>query len=94
MRRIYGRIIEGTGWTYPVIDSMTLADFEELFLHWSEEPPLALVIKNHLGYKAPSRSHKRKSAHVSTAPKAVTQQTFDQILAGLNLETARFGRAR
>jgi hypothetical protein len=37
-RKIYGRVITGTGWTYPTVDALTFDQVEDLFAYWSKRP--------------------------------------------------------
>jgi hypothetical protein len=46
---IYGLLATACGYTYPVIDEMTLFDFEELTKYWVEHPPLHILVGAYLG---------------------------------------------
>lgn len=48
-RRVYGRIIGGTGWTFAEVDALTLEEVEELQQAWKEDPPMSEVVKAYLG---------------------------------------------
>ena len=46
---IYGLLATACGYSYPVIDEMTLFDLEELTKYWVEHPPLHILVGAYLG---------------------------------------------
>jgi hypothetical protein len=46
---IYGLLATSCGYSYPVIDEMTLFQVEELASYWAQHPPLHLLIAAYLG---------------------------------------------
>src|SRR5262249_23679064 len=46
---IYGLLSTACGYSYPVIDEMTLFDLEELTAYWAEHPPLHILVGAYLG---------------------------------------------
>jgi hypothetical protein len=48
-RELYGLLATACGYSYPVIDEMTLFQVEELTSYWVRHPPLHLLIGAHLG---------------------------------------------
>ena len=61
---IYGLLATACGYSYPVIDEMTLLDFEELAAYWVEHPPVHILVAAYLGLgsKKLSRSEASDSA--------------------------------
>jgi hypothetical protein len=55
---IYGLLATACGYSYPVIDEMTLFDFEELTAYWVEHPPVHILVGAYLGVG----KHQRKRA--------------------------------
>ena len=53
---IYGLLATACGFSYPVIDEMTLFDFEELTAYWVEHPPVHILVGAYLGVG----KHRRK----------------------------------
>ena len=54
--QIYGLLATACGYSYPVIDEMTLFDFEELTAYWAEHPPVHILVGAYLGV----RKHPRR----------------------------------
>jgi hypothetical protein len=46
---IYGLLATACGYSYPIIDEMTLFEFEELCSYWTEHPPVHLMVAAYLG---------------------------------------------
>jgi hypothetical protein len=44
------------GYSYPIIDAMTLFEFEELANYWAKHPPLHLLVGAYLGVGKGKRS--------------------------------------
>lgn len=42
---LYGLIVTATGWTYPVVDALTMADAMELLSYWKVSPPSHISLK-------------------------------------------------
>jgi hypothetical protein len=42
-RKIYGRVITGTGWTYPTVDALTFDQVDDLFAYWAKRPNVSEV---------------------------------------------------
>lgn len=53
MSRIYARIATGLGWTYPVIDRLTLPEVYELYDYWRESPPTHELVAVQIGWEKP-----------------------------------------
>jgi len=49
-REIYGILATACGYSYPVIDEMTLFQVEELTSYWARHPPLHLLVAAYLGF--------------------------------------------
>ena len=64
--RIYGLLATTCGYSYPVIDAMTLLDVEELTQYWIDHPPLHLMVAAYLGIgkRNAKRTRSRKSLPV------------------------------
>lgn len=65
----------GCGYSYPVIDDMTMAQAEEIFGHWEHTPPTYQavgIIAQMLGWKPKG-----------TADEAAAESTADQLLAAM-----------
>lgn len=81
-------MIDRTGWTMEDVDRLTLSDLEDLQAHWAEEPPVSDVIRAWVGWKpAEGEQH-------GDRPKAVTEEEFRQIVAGLQADAEQHGRPR
>ena len=52
---IYGLLATACGYTYPVIDAMTLLDVEELTSYWAEHPPVHILAAAYLGLNGQKR---------------------------------------
>ena len=50
---VYGLLATACGYSYPVIDAMTLFEVEELTHYWVVHPPLHLLVANWIGAKRP-----------------------------------------
>ena len=61
---IYGLLATACGYSYAVIDEMTLFDLEELTAYWAEHPPLHILVGAYLGIG----KHRRKGE--SSAPES------------------------
>ncbi len=48
-REIYGLLATVCGYSYPIIDEMTLFQIEELTSYWAQHPPLHLLVAAYLG---------------------------------------------
>jgi hypothetical protein len=76
---LYGLIATTCGYSYPVIDAMTLFEVEELTRYWTSHPPLHLLIAAFLGWQhGKSGGEKRPTA---AAPKR--DMAAEQLLANL-----------
>ena len=42
---LYGALATGCGYSYPVIDAMTLAEAGEIFAYWERDPPAHLIVQ-------------------------------------------------
>ena len=51
MGSVYGLLATACGYSYPLIDAMTLPQVEELFAYWAAHPPLHLIAAAYLGIK-------------------------------------------
>jgi len=60
---IYGLLATACGYSYPVIDEMTLFDLEELTAYWVEHPPLHILLGAYLG----AGKHRRKQTALTQA---------------------------
>ena len=43
---LYGALATGCGYSYPVIDVMTLAEAGEIFAYWQHDPPAHLIVQS------------------------------------------------
>ena len=66
---IYGLLATACGYSYPVIDAMTLLDVEELTRYWIDHPPLHLMVAAYLGAR---QGHRQADAH--PGPPAATRR--------------------
>src|SRR6266550_1254732 len=48
---IYGLLATACGYSYPIIDAMTLWDVMELGEYWAENPPVHILVAAYLGFK-------------------------------------------
>jgi hypothetical protein len=46
---IYGLLATACGYSYPIIDEMTLFDAEELVSYWTDHPPVHLLLAAFMG---------------------------------------------
>lgn len=53
MTDIYVRLASGLGWTYPVIDEMSLPEVNAIFDYWRDWPPVNELVRNAVGYEKP-----------------------------------------
>ena len=63
---IYGLLATACGYSYPVIDEMTLFDFEELTAYWVEHPPVHILVGAYLGVG----KHQRKRDTIAAGSNA------------------------
>lgn len=86
MARVYGQIVDRTGWTLDEIDALTLDDVADLYAHWREEPPLSDVVRALARWQPPEVVQEAPSG------KAVTEEEFRRIVAGVQADAEQFGR--
>jgi hypothetical protein len=79
LARLYGQLRDAYDWTNPTIDALTVGESDEIVEHWREQPPLAVVIRHHLGYRETAPSNEEAPARIET--REVTQAQFDRIVA-------------
>lgn len=84
---MYGRIINGTGWTFPEVDAMAVTDAQELLEVWRDDPPLSEMVKVYLGFKP--AAEKPKAA--PPQPEPLTEEQFRDVVEGNRAEVQRFG---
>lgn len=89
MARLYGRIVEATGWSFAVIDQIELRDVRELMRHWLDEPPLAACVRAWMGVPpAPDLTPRPDRGK----PKEITQAEFDQMFRQMQGLASEFNR--
>lgn len=90
MARLYGRIVEATGWTYPQIDALEMCDAREMVAHWQDEPPLAVCARAFLGVPA---APDLDEGDFDFKPVEVTEQEFAAAAARLGVVASQTNRA-
>lgn len=90
---MYGRIVDGAGWTFNEIDDLTLSDVEMLFLHWSEEPPLAMCVRAWIGVK-PADAGAEDGGNARPQKVEMTQEEWNEMVAGMKANAELYGRRR
>jgi hypothetical protein len=71
---IYGLIATTCGYSYPVIDAMTLFEVEELTRYWTSHPPLHLLIAASLGWQHGKSSSAKRPIAAARKPDIGAEQ--------------------
>ena len=58
LTHIYGMLATVCGYSFDLIDAMTMAEFELLCDYWRDHPPLHLLAAGYLGIKKPRRQRR------------------------------------
>ena len=77
---IYGLLATACGYSYPVIDEMTLFDFEELTAYWAEHPPVHILVGAYLGV---GRHQRRRIPSARPSPPSAAGPDLQTVLAEL-----------
>jgi hypothetical protein len=85
-------VATGTGWTYRVIDEMTIPEVCALLDYWRTSPPVHLLVAGLVGYK-PSAARALPAADYDPAAEQfinrVSAADFDNVLRSYGLPTSQ-----
>ena len=69
-----------TGWTYRVIDEMTLPEVRGLLDYWRTSPPLHILFKAYVGFKPTEPDEASEQLEADQYINRVSTAEFDEIL--------------